>query len=130
MIELTIFLPRNSSRTSTQAIIVPITALITTMISEVITVSLIAETASGSVIASQKAPRPSSNERKTTAPSGISTMMLSQVRTTPRVSTSPPKGRLSLSFGGVATAVSAGGVIQMLVSPSTRAGRPGSGGCP
>ena len=54
MIELRSRLPRNSSRTSTQAISVPITALITTTISEEIRVSLIAATASLSVIASQK----------------------------------------------------------------------------
>ena len=124
-------LPRNSSRTSTQAIIVPITALMTTITNEVITVSLIAATASGSEIASQKAPTPSSKERKTTAPSGISTMMLSHVRTTPRVSTSPPKGARKPTFGGDATAVSAGGgVIAGARVSSTRAGHPADAGSP
>ena len=65
--ELTMRLPRKSSRTITQAISVPITALIATMIREVITVSLIAATASGSVIAFQNALKPSSVERRTTA---------------------------------------------------------------
>ena len=40
-------LPGNSSRTSTQASIVPKTALMTTTITEMISVSLIAATASG-----------------------------------------------------------------------------------
>ena len=44
----------NSSRTSTQAIRVPITALIAATMKDEISVSLIAATASGSVIESQK----------------------------------------------------------------------------
>src|SRR5215218_6557139 len=52
--ELTTRFPRKSSRTSTQAINVPITALIATTINDEIRVSLIAATASLSLIASQK----------------------------------------------------------------------------
>ena len=59
MIEFSSLFPRNSSRTSTQAISVPITALIATTISDEINVSLIAATASLSVIASKKCPSPS-----------------------------------------------------------------------
>ena len=53
------------------------TALITATITEAISVSLIAATACGLVIASQNSPMPSSNERTTTAASGIRTISVS-----------------------------------------------------
>ena len=48
MIALTMLLPGSESRTSTQAISVPVTALIATTISEMANVSFSAATASGS----------------------------------------------------------------------------------
>ena len=69
-------LPRNWSRTSTQAISVPKTTLTTTTISDEITVSFRAATAWGAVTASQKAPMPPSSEVAATAAIGSSTMML------------------------------------------------------
>src|SRR5262245_2181917 len=105
--ELRIRLPGNSSRTSTHAISVPITALIATTISEVISVSLIADWASGAVIESQKCPRPSSKPRLTTAASGSSTMRLTHRVAVPRASAAPPRGTRRPALGGLATAVSA-----------------------
>ena len=52
---LTTFLPRKSSRTMTQAIIVPKIALTTTTMAEATSVSLIAASASGLEISRQKA---------------------------------------------------------------------------
>ena len=66
MSALTNLLPGNSSRTSTQAISVPMTTLIATTPSETSSVSFSAATASGSVIASQNAPRPPSIDCATT----------------------------------------------------------------
>ena len=63
MSALTILLPGNSSRTRTQAIIVPMTALITTTISEAIRVSFSDATACSPVTAVQKVSQPSSSER-------------------------------------------------------------------
>ena len=68
--------PGNSSRTSTHAMSVPNTTLITTTISEAISVSFSAATACGVVTASQKLSRPFSNDFDTTAARGIRAMML------------------------------------------------------
>ena len=73
---LTAPLPRKSSRTSTQAIRTPATALIAATTSETTSVSLSAETAWGLVIASQKPEMPSSKPLAATAASGISTTRL------------------------------------------------------
>jgi hypothetical protein len=69
-------LPGNSSRTSTQAISVPNTALITTTSTDAIRVSLSAATACGFETAVQKPSAPFSNDLKTTAARGISATML------------------------------------------------------
>src|SRR3954452_3909158 len=84
-------LPRKSSRTSTQAISVPVTALITTTIAEVMNVSLSAASACGPVTTSTKPESPSSSDVTATAASGSSTMMLRYVSATPRPSAAPPR---------------------------------------
>jgi hypothetical protein len=73
---LTIPLPGNSSRTSTQAISVPNTALISTTITDAISVSLSAATAWSVVIALQKESTPLPIDFASTAASGISATML------------------------------------------------------
>jgi hypothetical protein len=74
--ELTIALPRNSSRTSIHAITVPITMLTATTISEQATVSFRVDVACGEEIASQKPLQPRSVDFATTSASGISTITL------------------------------------------------------
>jgi hypothetical protein len=74
--EFTTPLPGNSSRTRTQAIRVPVTALMTTTISDVISVSRRAAMDCSFVTAFQKPSQPASVERTTTAASGISATML------------------------------------------------------
>ena len=76
MTALTRLLPGNSSRTRIQARIVPKIALMTTTISEQITVSSRADFASGEVTWSQKSPSPPENASLTTAASGSSTITL------------------------------------------------------
>ena len=105
--ELTIRLPGNSSRTRTQAMIVPATALIATTIAEAIRVSFSAATACGAVTSSQNEASPPSNDFATTAASGIRTIRLRYATTRPRVSAGPPRPSLKLGLGGafaVATA--------------------------
>ena len=58
MIALTKLLPRKSSRTSTHAISVPVTTLISATIAEITTVMISAARAAGAVIASTNAPTP------------------------------------------------------------------------
>src|SRR5918994_790474 len=86
---LTIRLPGNSSRTSTQAISVPITASIAATISDTIRVRRIAATACGAVTASQNASTPPSNERTTTAASGIRAIRVSQATERPPATSGP-----------------------------------------
>jgi hypothetical protein len=86
--------PAKSSRTSTHAIRVPITASIAATISETITVRRIAATACGAVMASQNAPAPSSNERTTTAASGIRTISVSQATESPPAVSGPAGTRV------------------------------------
>ena len=76
MRELTKPLPGKRSRTSTQAIRVPMTALMTVTIAETIRVSLTAYQAASFVIASQNPLQPSSKAPAVRAASGMSTMML------------------------------------------------------
>ena len=76
-------LPGNASRTSTQAMSVPITALITPTASALSTVSRIAATAAGLLTASQNPDQPPPNPFTTTAASGNSTSRLSQSTATP-----------------------------------------------
>ena len=70
---LTMRLPGNSSRTSTQAISVPKIALIATTIAETTSVSLIAASASGLVTSRQKAPAPPLPDFASSAATGSST---------------------------------------------------------
>ncbi len=74
--EFTIHLPRNSSRTSTQAMIVPSTAFTTTTISEVTSVSFSAAHAWGLDTDVQKPSQPFSVDLATTAASGIRAITL------------------------------------------------------
>ncbi len=74
--ELTKFLPRNSSRTSTHAISVPVNAFMTATTTDAISVSFSDATACSFVTAVQNASIPPSSDRDTTAASGISTMTL------------------------------------------------------
>src|SRR3954463_6007355 len=83
-------LPRKSSRTSTQAISVPVTALITTTIADVMNVSFSAASACGPVTTSKNSDTPPSSDLTATAASGSSTMMLRYVIATPRPSAAPP----------------------------------------
>ena len=77
MSALTKRLPRNSSRTSTQAMTVPITALIAaTDRGDQQGEPERRPGLPGPVTASQNPPRPPSSERATTAASGISTIRL------------------------------------------------------
>src|SRR5215207_1549792 len=85
--------PRTSSRTNTQAISVPNTALITETITAAPTVNRIAAAASGVVTASQNRSKPSSVARHATTLSGMSTTRLNQIIATPTPSGVPPRER-------------------------------------
>src|SRR5215218_321938 len=91
MIALTARLPGNSSRTSTQAISVPAAALIAATTSETRRVNRSADTACRLDTDDQKASRPPSVERTTTAASGSTTITLSQTVTTPSASAPDPR---------------------------------------
>ena len=73
---LTTLLPGNSSRTSTHAISVPKTALITTTITEAISVSFSAATSWSLLTDVQKLSSPLSIDLNSTAASGISATTL------------------------------------------------------
>ena len=103
-------LPGNSSRTSTHAISVPNTALMSTTTTDAISVSFSAATACGLLIAFQKLSPPFSNDVSTTAASGISATMLRYAMAMPRPRTSPGMGnalgpRLTGAAGGGAATV-------------------------
>src|SRR5215210_6326822 len=89
MSPLTSDLPRNSSLTRTQAISTPITASIAATTIETISVNRIAATACGLVTASQNSPAPPSNDRTTTAASGIRTIRVSQATLRPPTTSGP-----------------------------------------
>src|SRR3954466_7780397 len=89
VIAFTALFPRKSSRTRTQAISVPVTALIATTISDTMSVSLNAATACGPLTTSQNSPSPPSNDFAATAASGSSTITLRYVIATPRPTTGP-----------------------------------------
>ncbi len=76
MMAFTTCLPGNSSRTSTQAMTRPATALKTATISEAIRVSLRAATASGWVTCCQKVPNPLLKALEARAASGSTTSRL------------------------------------------------------
>src|SRR5215211_2649517 len=79
-------------------------------ISEAIRVSLMAATACGDVTSSQNAARPSSNERETTAASGIRTIRVSQAtERPPRKSGVPMSWRAAHRRGGRAAIVASAG---------------------
>src|SRR3954451_6796127 len=82
-------LPRKSSRTSTHAISVPVTAFIATTMSEVIRVSLNAAIDCGVVTTSKNLPSPPSSDLTATAASGSSTITDRYVIATPRPSAAP-----------------------------------------
>ena len=84
MIALTSDLPRKSSRTSTQAVIVPSTAFRSETASDAPTVSFSAATASGLETASQKDCDPSLVASQTSAASGSPTMTIRKVVTKPK----------------------------------------------
>src|SRR4051794_15876416 len=97
----TIPLPGNSSRTSTQAISVPVIALITTTIADTISVSLNAAIAWSLLTACQNSSRPPSSDFAATAASGSSTITLRYVIATPRPSAAPPgRPRANARAGG------------------------------
>ena len=74
MTALTSVWPRKESRTSTQAVIVPRTALISATAIEVASVSFSAATASGLVTTSQKPAQPPFSDSKTSAAIGSPTI--------------------------------------------------------
>src|SRR5882757_9288000 len=74
MTALTIDLPRNSSRTSTQAVIVPKRALTSDTIADAPSVSFSAASASGEVATDQNWPRPFSCDAQTSAAIGRMTI--------------------------------------------------------
>src|SRR4051794_24729088 len=98
--------PRKSSRTRTQAISVPVTALIATTISDTMSVSLNAATACGPLTTSQNSPSPPSSDFAATAASGSRTITLRYVIATPRPSAAPPGSGTARGRGGSGPAVS------------------------
>src|SRR3954447_20067713 len=103
--------PGNLSRTRTHAIAVPAKTLITTTISDAISVHLSAHQASGFEIAFQKALQPPSVDCATSAAIGIRTMMLRYPRTRPRPSAAPPRRGQTAGLGGAALEVSVSAVL-------------------
>src|SRR4051794_29546386 len=107
-------LPRKSSRTRTQAITVPVTALIAATIAESITVSSIAERASGALTASQNAPRPPSSPRASTAASGSRTIRLRYaVARAPAIAGRAGRRARGARRGAGSVAASAGGDTEL-----------------
>src|SRR5207249_11601792 len=98
-------LPRNSSRTSTQAISVPVTASIPATTSDARSVSFSAENASAAEIESQKAPSPPLPDIQTIAAIGSRTIRLRYVVTRPKPS-ARPDGARSTGSGRVAALAS------------------------
>src|SRR5829696_7743155 len=88
---LTTRLPGNSSRTSTQAISVPMTTFPAATSSDTAKVRRRAARAWGWVAAAQKAAQPSRPERQTTAVRGRTTTRLRYRVTVPRSSAAPPR---------------------------------------
>src|SRR5215210_5679277 len=89
MTAFTSALPRNSSRTSTHAVIVPRTALISETTREAPSVSFSAATACGLETASQNPDVPSFDDSQPSAASGSTTRTLRNVVTMPRDSAVP-----------------------------------------
>src|SRR5439155_17059877 len=102
MTELTIDLPRNSSRTSTQAVTVPSTPLIRTTMKAVPKVSLSAPTASGLEIACQNVSAPSRFDSQTRAAIGRTTITVRNVESTPTDRAVLPRPAARILLGGAA----------------------------
>src|SRR3954468_2270508 len=115
MIAFTAPLPRKSSRTSTQAIRVPISALTNVTTRASASVSLIADIASRSLTASQKPAIPPSIDFAATAASGSSTMKLKNSMATPRPSAAPPGSETARGREGTTAASAVGGDTQPLL---------------
>src|SRR3954451_4390048 len=107
MTALTRLLPRKSSRTSTQAINVPVTTLMSATMAEITTVMTSAAIAAGAVIASMNAPGPPLNAFVSTAASGSRTMMLNHSEATPSPMgpTQPPAVAFALRRGSARAAI-------------------------
>src|SRR3954453_11588062 len=103
--------PGNLSRTRTHAIAVPARTLITTTMSDAITVHLSAHQASGFEIAFQNELQPPSVDCAMSAAIGISTMMLRYPVTRPRPSAAPPRRGQTAGLGGAALEVSVRAVL-------------------
>src|SRR4029453_17081766 len=88
---LTTRLPGNWSRTSTQAMTVPMTTMPAATSRDTVRVRRSAARAWGWVAAAQKAPQPSWPDRQTTAVSGRTTIRLRYRVTVPRSSAAPPR---------------------------------------
>src|SRR5206468_2306340 len=98
--------PRNWSRTSTQAVIVPATALMTATAIDAPSVSLSAATASGLDTESQNPPAPASVDFQKSAASGSTTTTVKNVVTTPRDRAAPALSLCARTRRGAATATS------------------------
>src|SRR3954447_855246 len=112
-------LPRKSSRTSTQAIAVPMIAFTNAAAADMSSVSSRAETAWRPVAASQNALQPSAKAWEVSAASGSSTMTESHSRATPPPRAPPmltPPRRANARRGSRSAAVSAiGGDAELLL---------------
>src|SRR3954470_8674553 len=108
-------LPRNSSRTSTQAISVPMPALINVTTNDRISVSFSAETASRSLTAFQNPLSPPSNDFAATAASGSRTITEKKSTATPRPSAAPPGSGTARGRGGTVATSAGGGDTQALL---------------
>src|SRR3954470_8322707 len=95
---LTSDLPRNSSRTSTQAISVPMTASIAATMADENTVSSSAATARRPDTAVQNVSSPPSSERTSTAASGSRTIRESQATAAPPEAAAPHGTRRAAGF--------------------------------
>src|SRR5439155_11697681 len=114
MAALTRAWPRKSSRTSTQAIRVPTTALIPATTRETTRVSLSAEDASAAEIESQKESSPPLLEPQTIAAMGSKTIRLRYAVTRPKPSARPDGAR---SIGSGRAAALASGASDLLLDP-------------
>src|SRR5262249_45513114 len=104
--------PGNVSRTSTQAMSVPITRLISATIRDAPTVSCSAAQASGVRTACQNAPGPSAPERHTTAASGMNTTRLRNSTAVPSPRPVPARpGRTNPSPGLADARLGPGGPV-------------------
>src|SRR5690348_1796470 len=120
MTALTIDFPRKSSRTSTQAVIVPSTPLIRTTMKDAPNVSFMAPTASGLETVCQNACAPSRLDSHTSAAMGRTTITVRNVEMTPTdraVLARPPA--CALRLGAAADAVTAlmGGTADRSLDP-------------